>query len=153
VCERVQEFSRTSDGGSEFWVELGAPTVCCASGMLLGTMQEEGPGARVLLVPAVKARATDFSIAAIMARGPRAERRSTCGAAALTTEANHSVGLPTLGKFVVPRGRFVLCGPGFVKKERKTAVEAARGRSLFDVLRPAHIQGVSKRALLLPKLI
>jgi hypothetical protein len=93
VREIVQRLSRAGDGGSELWVDWG---VLCAV-MLLGTMQEEGPGARVLLVPAVKPRATDFSIAAIMARGPRAERRSTCSGAA----AHHSVGLPTLGKFHV----------------------------------------------------
>jgi hypothetical protein len=61
-------------------------------------MQEDGPGAAMLVIPTVKARATDFSIAAIMARGPRAERRTTCGAATATA-AQHTVGLPTLGKF------------------------------------------------------
>jgi hypothetical protein len=52
----------------------------------------------MILVPTVKTRATDFSIAAIMARGPRGERRATCGAA-VAAAAHHSVGLPTLGKF------------------------------------------------------
>lgn len=60
-------------------------------------MQENGPGAAMLLVPTVKTRATDFSIAAIMARGPRAERRSTCVPTSATS-AQHTVGLPTLGK-------------------------------------------------------
>lgn len=68
------------------------------SGMLLGTMQEDG---QMLIVPTVKARATDFSIAAIMARGPRGERRTTCGAAAVAAAAaHHSIVLPTLGKLV-----------------------------------------------------
>lgn len=68
--------------------------MCCGVclGMLLRTMQEDG---QMLVVPTVKVRATDFSIAAIMARGPRGERRTTCGAAAA---AHHSIGLPTLGK-------------------------------------------------------
>lgn len=74
--------------------------MCCGVclGMLLGTMQEDG---QMLVVPTVKARATDFSIAAIMARGPRGERRTTCGAAAVAAvaaAAHHSIGLPTLGK-------------------------------------------------------
>jgi len=76
--------------------------VCCVVclGMLLGTMQDDGPGAAMLVVPTVKARATDFSIAAIMARGPRGERRTACGGiAAAAAAAHHSVGLPTLGKF------------------------------------------------------
>ena len=79
------------------WVDRA--TVCCGVclGMLLRTMQEDG---QMLVVPTVKARATDFSIAAIMARGPRGERRSTCGAAAVVAAAaaHHSIGLPTLGK-------------------------------------------------------
>lgn len=73
--------------------------MCCGVclGMLLRTMQEDG---QMLVVPTVKARATDFSIAAIMARGPRGERRTTCGAAAVVAAAaaHHSIGLPTLGK-------------------------------------------------------
>lgn len=105
--KRVQQLSRPGDGGSELWLELGPSrcvvAACASGGMLLGTMQEDGPAAHVLLVPAVKARATDFSIAAIMARGPRAERRSTCGAAAVAAAAHHSVGLPTLGKFDIFR--------------------------------------------------
>jgi hypothetical protein len=62
-------------------------------------MQDDGPGAAMLVVPTVKARATDFSIAAIMARGPRGERRTACGGIAAAAAAHHSVGLPTLGKF------------------------------------------------------
>lgn len=71
--------------------------MCCGVclGMLLRTMQEDG---QMLVVPTVKARATDFSIAAIMARGPRGERRATCGTAAVAVAAHNSVGLPTLGK-------------------------------------------------------
>lgn len=37
--------------------------------MLLGAMPEESPPAAGLVVPTAKSRATDFSIAAIMARG------------------------------------------------------------------------------------
>ena len=101
--ESVQQLPRAGDGGTELWVELGHCVLCCVCywGMLLGTMQEDGPGAHMLLVPTVKTRATDFSIAAIMARGPRGERRATCGAAAAAAAAaHHSIGLPTLGKFV-----------------------------------------------------
>ena len=63
---------------------------CSVIVMLLGTMQQDGHGAAMLVVPIVKTRATDFSIAAIMARGPRGEGRSTCRAAA------HNI--PSLGK-------------------------------------------------------
>lgn len=61
-------------------------------------MQEDGPGGAMIVVPTVKARATDFSIAAIMARGPRAERRTTCGATTAAAGVQHTVCLPTLGK-------------------------------------------------------
>ncbi|XP_069698760.1 T-box transcription factor TBX20-like [Periplaneta americana] len=64
--------------------------------MLLGTMQGDGA---MLVVPCAKTRATDFSIAAIMARGPRGEGRR--GPAA----QHHSAGLPTLERLSQAAGR------------------------------------------------
>ncbi|XP_067006776.1 T-box transcription factor TBX20 [Anabrus simplex] len=72
--------------------------------MLLASMQED---AAMLVVPTVKTRATDFSIAAIMARTPapiRGEGRSLqCRSSAVARP--HAIGLPNLERLSHSAGR------------------------------------------------
>jgi len=114
-------------------------TGCCGVclGMLLGTMQEDGPAAAMIVLPTVKTRATDFSIAAIMARGPRGERRATCGAAAAAAAPRHSVGLPTMGKFrplSAATSREGRCSPVTAKWCQKVETTKPYAASVLTVL-------------------